>query len=467
MARNIHIRQHAFLLFLVLTSTMHCGYAFVVVDSSNTAVRHGKKAHPSKDTCMFSVPVQHANVVHGSDDEYSSSSGSRRRIAPSAAALWHKNRRREMIRKYPQISKLERASSQQAALPLLLLANFSLAAMAVFSGSLSTLQVGLLALFPGSIFSLWQLQILHDCLHGSLFPEDFKLTPFRSKKQIEKTLLFWASMPCAFGYYLYLNYGHLTHHRNVGNSEATLAKLFDSEQKDFEDGDVLFVAHRMKLKGDVGPKINGYEVSISRTGFRSWLGLDRFGTRFRAAMNATLFASSFLFERAMLIFNDFVVAVIGKNLFFPNKPAAFHEECATYCRCAVLVRITLVVLAGSWKALLFLYLAETLWSIPPHPAAAMFVTNHGSKSDVAGGCVPSSSTYAGRWYSLLTLGTNFHCEHHDFPTIPLHKLGKLREIAPEYYKVGSADNLLNVMEGAFADPDFYACLDSNIVNADV
>jgi len=448
------MRRHIFLLLLLYTATMQYGHAFAVAG-------HGgrRSTHLANDATKSSVSFQHANVACDDDDDDDSSSLS----TASPAALWHKNRRKEMIQKYPEIIQLERSSSQIVALPLLFLVNFSLAAMAVLSGSLSILQVGLLALFPGSILSLWQLQILHDCLHGSLFSEDFKFNPFRSKKELEKILLFWASMPSAFGYYLYLKYGHLTHHRNVGNSDATLAKLFDSRQKDFEDGDVLFVAHRMKLKGDVGPKIYGHEVSISRMGFRSWLGLDRYGSRLRAAINATIFASSFLFERAMLILNDFVVALIGKNLFFPNKPAAFHDECATYCRCAVVVRMALVILAGSWKALLFLYLAETLWSIPPHPAAAMFVTNHGSISDATGNCVPSSSTYAGRWYSLLTLGTNFHCEHHDFPTIPLQKLGILREIAPEYYKSGSTDNVIEVMEGAFADPDFYACLDSNVL----
>ncbi len=107
-----------------------------------------------------------------------------------------------------------------------------------------------------------------------------------------------------------------------------------------------------------------------------------------------------------------------------------------------------------------LSLSETLWSIPPHPACAMFVTNHGSSIDNGtGNCIPSSSTYAGRWYSLLTLGTNYHLEHHDFPTIPLHKLGILRKIAPEFYREGSSDNVFRIMRKAFAVPEFYACSD--------
>jgi fatty acid desaturase len=140
----------------------------------------------------------------------------------------------------------------------------------------------------------------------------------------------------------------------------------------------------------------------------------------------------------------------------------------------VLVRGLLWYLGGqNWHALLFLYLAETLWSIPPHPACAMFVTNHGSSSNANGAiaasptdaCIPSSSTYAGKWYSLLTLGTNYHCEHHDFPTIPLHKLGKLRQIAPEYYRQGSTDRLGRILHKTFAFPEYYACMnDMNAVH---
>ena len=154
----------------------------------------------------------------------------------------------------------------------------------------------------------------------------------------------------------------------------------------------------MKLKGSPGPTFTfgdkKYTMSISKTGFNAW----KDGHPIR---NACAFATSFMYERAMLMINDVVVAITGRNYFFPNKPKEFHDECAKYCRYAVLVRALLWKLAG-WKALLFLYLSETLWSIPPHPACAMFVTNHGSNIDESGNCIPSSSTYAGRWYSLLT-----------------------------------------------------------------
>lgn len=253
---------------------------------------------------------------------------------------------------------------------------------------------------------------------------------------------------------MYLKSGHLSHHKNTG--EHSLAQLFDSQQDDFEDGDVLFVAHRMKLKGDYGPKLpigeEGLKASISRSGFHFWQD----GETIR---NALRFSSSFLYERILLSFNDAVVAVLGKNLFFLGKPQAFQDDCAEYARVATALRAGLWIAFG-WKALLFLYLSETLWSLPPHPACAMFVTNHGSSETESGACVPTSSTYAGDWYSLLTLGTNMHCEHHDFPNIPFDKLHQLRKIAPEFYRTGSNDNLMKIMGKTFAFPEFYACMDA-------
>ena len=222
---------------------------------------------------------------------------------------------------------------------------------------------------------------------------------------MQDNVLFWGSMPSIFGYYLYLKFGHLTHHTNVGDpTKASLKQLFDSDQVDFEDGDILFVAHRMNLLGEIGPTFKlpfekSLTMSISRSGFDNW-------KEGRVIRNILVFSSSFLFERCMLFLNDFVVSMTGRNAFFPNKPDSFHKDCATYARCATLVRLGLLCIGG-WKSLLFLYLSETLWSLPPHPAAAMFVTNHpSSTNEKTSSCIPSMSTYAGIWYSCFTLGTN-------------------------------------------------------------
>lgn len=427
------------------------------------------------------------------DDEESISSTSAPSFTFSTAAVWHQQRRKAMIKKYgDQIIPLERNSSSQfIGMPLLVISNLSLLTLSLISGvnDLEVYQIFGLAIFPGSMFSLWQLQILHDCLHGSLFEKQSQRQQStgtipksstsnkngRRRKQLQNDVLFWGSMPSIFGYFLYLKYGHLSHHSNVGDpSRASLEKLFNSNQSNFEDGDVLFVAHRMKLKGEIGPTFElpffrdvpllpeKVTMSISKGGFDQWKTNSQ--QPGNLSWNVAVFAASFLFERFMLLINDFVVALAGRNFFFPNKPDSFHEECTEYARAASLLRASLLLIGG-WKTLLFLYLSETVWSIPPHPASAMFVSNHPSAVDeTSGDCVPSMSTYSGLWYSLFTLGTNYHCEHHDFPMIPFHKLHELRQIAPEFYRSGSEDDILEVMKKSFTEPDYYACMDVHNLN---
>lgn len=366
-------------------------------------------------------------------------------------ADWHRQRRREMMEKYgDELKDLEQSNSQSVGAPLLAATCLLLWVCTFVSSTLPVWAVLLLAVFPGSVLSLWQLQLLHDVIHGVMFE--------KPNKQLQDSVLFWASMPSAFGYYLYLKAGHLSHHRNLG--QHTLSELFESDQVDFEDGDALFVAHRMKMAGDYGPRIpipftdQSVKLSISKSGFHFW----KEGATIR---NSALFATSFLYERILLVLNDGLVAVLGRNLYFPNKPDEFQEACVDYARVASVIRMGLLLL--SWKTLLFLYLSESLWSLPPHPACAMFVTNHGSTMINDDECVPTKSTYAGLWYSLFTLGTNFHVEHHDFPAIPFHRLHQVRKIAPEYYQTGSGDNLFEIMNQTFSYPEFYACMDAGAI----
>ena len=123
-----------------------------------------------------------------------------------------------------QIGRLRESSSHTLALSLLFLSNASLLSLAVLSGKLHPFRVALLALFPGSILSLWTLQILHDLLHGSLLDKRRKKFFGFKRKDLQEKLLFWGSMPSAFGYHLYLKYGHLTHHKSLGDERSASLK---------------------------------------------------------------------------------------------------------------------------------------------------------------------------------------------------------------------------------------------------
>jgi len=95
-------------------------------------------------------------------------------------------------------------------------------------------------------------------------------------------VLYAGSLPALFGYFLYLRYGHLTHHKAVGT--YSIKALFDSEQSAFEDGDGLFVAHRQLMSEDRpsarpgffgAEHVGGLGLSISRTVYAlGWLDLS-------------------------------------------------------------------------------------------------------------------------------------------------------------------------------------------------
>ena len=311
-------------------------------------------------------------------------------MAPGATALgkpaarWHLDRRAAILQKYPEVSEL--IGQERSTLPLLVACNAAQVGFAVTSSQLPDVVQIPLAIFVGGTLSLWQFALLHDVKHGvAALPPNVR----------PNDVLFYGSLPSLFGYYLYLRYGHLTHHKDFGR--FSLKDLFDSERLDFEDGDALFVAHRQQMPQDeahtrvgfVGKEaVGGLGVSISRTlysllwwdpkrvaGQREGAGEedeDEFlgalgGNRRLAAQslvpawNAAVFSFSMCFERAALVFGGGVVpAVVGRNYFFNGKPDAFHTTCTSYARVSLGLAVALGLAAGPC-ALAWLFWAEVGW----------------------------------------------------------------------------------------------------------
>jgi len=375
----------------------------------------------------------------------------------SVGAEWHFERRRAIIAAHPSVKDL--MGPDRRTLPLLFGANvLQLLCAAVVSPRLSWPLLTTLALSVGGTLSLCQFAVLHDVIHGGV------VTRGSSKSK----LLWFGSLPSVFGYFLYLQAGHLSHHAHMGT--ASLADTFESAKNGFEDGDVLFVAHRQNTRGATFP------LSLSAAVFGK---LWRPG---KWRLNLGLYSASMLVERLLLAVNDKVVAVTGFNAFFPNKPPSFHRTGRDYARLTSAVQL-LVWFLGGWKALGYLWIAEVGWQLPTHPACAMFVSNHESRtvtttattnartnsndedsgndrggsssssssssssgrnsrnskdggvgrtrdekdagtqrSDLSSevlttSCQPSTSVYLGKWFDVACVHSNYHVEHHDFPEV--------------------------------------------------
>ena len=406
---------------------------------------------------------------------------------PVSPARWHLNRRNAILEAHPEVAQL--ASPESKTLPVLTACNAAQIGLAVATAHLPTAALVPIGVFVGGTLSLWQFALLHDVKHGTAQLPD-GVSP--------NEVLFYGSLPSLFGYYLYLRYGHLSHHKDFG--QRPLRDLFNSEQANFEDGDALFVAHRQQMPQDapharVGffgkEQVGGLGLSISRTIY-SLLWLDVANSAAKPALdaeadaeagpaaaigrylvpgwNAAVYSFSMSFERAALVFGGGIVpALVGRNYFFPGKPDAFHETCAKYARTSLAIQLALLAVAGP-GALVYLFWAEVGWQLPIHPASAMFVSNHPSldapeEGSSVNGCQPTASCYIGEWFDWLCCFSNYHTEHHDFPDVPAWRLRELRDIAAPFYSdaaiAGARDGWLETMRRTFAGREFYACSGAN------
>merc|ERR1711939_1080129 len=175
-------------------------------------------------------------------------------------------------------------------------------------------------------------------------------------------------------------FGHLSHHRNLG--EATYADVFTSSKADFEDGDIMFAVHRQQT-----------------VEHEPWQQRYPTGWQSNALVNMAIYCASLTGERVAIAMVDKLIAFLGYNPFFKNKPPDFHEDNAAYARIQLAIQFVLLVSCG-WHSLLYLLVSELCWTLPIHPISAMFVSNHWQVSKDATRPQPSCSVYAGKWFDL-------------------------------------------------------------------
>ena len=87
-----------------------------------------------------------------------------------------------------------------------------------------------------------------------------------------------------------------------------------------------------------------------------------------------------------------------------------------------------VYLVWGPKALVYLALA-LFFSIGLHPLGARWIQRHYLVGE--GGEQETFSYYG--FLNLLTFNVGYHNEHHDFPSVPWHRLPRIRAAAPEAY----------------------------------
>lgn len=113
-----------------------------------------------------------------------------------------------------------------------------------------------------------------------------------------------------------------------------------------------------------------------------------------------------------------------RPLFLKPKPPGYWE----FINFSVQFGLdAIMIYFWGWKSFGYMILS-TFVGGGMHPMAGHFISEHYVFN-------PEQETYS--YYgplNYLTWHVGYHNEHHDFPRIPGHKLHKLNEIAPEYYK---------------------------------
>jgi sphingolipid delta-4 desaturase len=149
----------------------------------------------------------------------------------------------------------------------------------------------------------------------------------------------------------------------------------------------------------------------------------------RAVVGLVAYAVTAIWNRELKP-NDFVLSILAdEHLISGYKRYKIEMWAVTYPILALAMMATLWWFFG-WTPLVYLFLSALFSTGFLHPLAfGLMLSNshfHGYS------CYqPSASNYGP--VNWITFNFGMHTEHHDFHYIPWFRLGRLREIAPEFY----------------------------------
>jgi fatty acid desaturase len=128
--------------------------------------------------------------------------------------------------------------------------------------------------------------------------------------------------------------------------------------------------------------------------------------------------------------NDFALSILAdQHLVSGYKRYKLEWWAVVYPILSLTMIVSLVAFFG-WVPLIYLFLCALFTTGFLHPLVfgLMLSNSHFHGYD----CYqPSASNYGP--VNWITFNFGMHTEHHDFHYIPWFRLGKLREVAPEYY----------------------------------
>lgn len=323
-------------------------------------------------------------------------------------AIWHRNRARQLIKDHPEIKDLFGRSPVTAVWCVLLATAQVLAAVLLVDQPFWLML--LVAYTFGTIANIALFNLAHECNHALVF---------KSKKW-NRRLFTLTSLPMLLPAHHTWWIEHHVHHNEMGAPQD-------------------FVKRRRSVLLAMKDRIFNHTVTGALRPWVTWITTPLFWP-------VTLFVLIAQVIRSFVGLFVYLVTAIANRQWKPGRVALtiladehlisgykkyrIESWAVTYPLMSMLMIGLLFWFAG-WQAIVYLLASALFMTGFAHPLAFGLILSNSHFYGVKSRYQPTLSYYG--WLNWLTFNFGLHVEHHDLAAIPWHRLGKLREIAPECY----------------------------------
>ncbi len=322
-------------------------------------------------------------------------------------AVWHRERAKKMVREHPEIKMLFGNTPSTAIWCITFMVLQIAFAWGVSRGPWWAMI--LFAYVIGSWVNVNLFQLAHECNHNLVF----------KKTSWNRWLFTFTTLPMFLSAHHSWWIEHHVHHNDLGAKKDFITRRRTA---------FLLTRQHRYLGVSRGPLYHLFRVLFSPVFmpytfimlvlqlFRSLLGLIVyfFGSLIRGRVDPGPLALSILADEHL---------ISGYEKYGLKRWAVVYPLLS-------FVLVGVLFWLGGWMSVLYLLLSQSFMTgfLHPHNFGIILSNSHfhGHKR-----YQPSSSLYG--WSNWIYFNFGLHTEHHDIMGIPWHRLGKLRQIAPELY----------------------------------
>ncbi|MDF1843555.1 MAG: fatty acid desaturase [Rubripirellula sp.] len=322
-------------------------------------------------------------------------------------AVWHRDRAKSMIRKHPEIKQLF-GNTRSTAAWCLLFAGLQIG-LAVSAGYTPWWSTILVAYFIGSWINVNLFQLAHECNHNLVF----------KKTAWNRRLFTLTTLPMFLSAHHSWWIEHHVHHNDLGAKKDFITRRRTA---------LLLTRQHRYLWATTGPFYRLLCILFSPV-FMPYALLMLVSQAFRSAIGLIVYTFTSLL-RGKLDPSPLALSILADEHLISGYEKYGTKRWAVVYPLMSFTMLSLLIYFGGWMSVVYLLLSQLFITgfLHPHNFGIILSNSHFHGHTRY---QPSSSLYG--WSNKIYFNFGLHTEHHDIMGIPWHRLGKLREIAPEYY----------------------------------